>query len=141
MAEDVVTKVTLTTDIDSAVRAGSKAGKAFANSFIAQLRAIDLELTRIMNRAAATRLRGTPAFLDAVDRTSTGTDFTFPGTNANDLNVGRRGDGNHYLEGSIAHYAIYGTALSSARVTAHFDAADDVGEPPVLRTIQSNLRW
>lgn len=61
-------------------------------------------------------------YIDGVDRTGTVTNQTCANT-ATDLYVGRLSAGGEFFNGIIDEPAVYATALSSARVSAHFSAA------------------
>ncbi len=60
-------------------------------------------------------------YVDGADVTSLGTNGT--GTdNATSLFIGGKSDLTSFLEGTLAHVAVYPTALSAARITAHYGA-------------------
>jgi len=61
-------------------------------------------------------------YLDMIDVSDTVTDFTFV-SNANDLTVAILGNLSFPFNGSLAQVAYYPSALSVARLQAHFDAA------------------
>jgi hypothetical protein len=64
-----------------------------------------------------------------------------PGSHvASTLNLMCRNGASLFGDGDMAHLAIYKSALSAGRVTAHFEAADDVVVAPSLHVVQSNLR-
>jgi hypothetical protein len=58
------------------------------------------------------------------------------------LNLMSRNAASLFGAGDLAHLAIYTSALSGARITAHFDAIDDdvVADPPSLYLVRSGLR-
>jgi Concanavalin A-like lectin/glucanases superfamily/Domain of unknown function (DUF1929)/Kelch motif len=60
-------------------------------------------------------------YVDGVDRTAAATNTTL-GSNATALNIGRASTGSAYASGDIDEVAVYGTALSPARVLAHYQA-------------------
>jgi hypothetical protein len=60
-------------------------------------------------------------YIDGVDRTAPGTAVTLS-SNATALNIGRASTGSAYTSGDIDEVAIYPTALSAARVQAHYQA-------------------
>lgn len=80
-------------------------------------------------------------YIDGVDRTGTVTDSTC-GNNATDLRIGvKYDDAQFFYDGSLDEVAVYPTALSQARVQAHFDAATGLpSSPPTLRVVRSALR-
>lgn len=60
-------------------------------------------------------------YIDGIDRTGTVTNQTLANT-SNDLHVGRDWTGGNSYYGGLDEVAVYSTAISSARVTAHFNA-------------------
>jgi hypothetical protein len=60
-------------------------------------------------------------YIDGVDRTAAGTNTTLT-ANATALNIGRATTGSAYASGDIDEVAIYPTALTPARVLAHYQA-------------------
>jgi hypothetical protein len=60
-------------------------------------------------------------YVDGVDRTALGTNTTLT-SNATALNIGRASTGSAYSSGDIDEVAIYPTALTPARVLAHYQA-------------------
>ena len=60
-------------------------------------------------------------YINGVDVSGTVTNLTIVGT-ATALNIGRQHTSNYYFNGSLDEVAIYPTALSAARVLAHYNA-------------------
>lgn len=60
-------------------------------------------------------------YVDGVDRTAPGTNSTFT-SNATALNIGRASTGSAYSSADIDEVAVYPTALTPARVAAHYQA-------------------
>ena len=58
-------------------------------------------------------------YVDGVDRTAAATNTTLT-SNATALNIGRASTGSAYSSADIDEVAIYPTALSPARVLAHY---------------------
>lgn len=58
-------------------------------------------------------------FVDGVDRTGSTTNYTFTDT-ASQFRVGRDTGGATYFKGNISDVAVYPTALSQARIEAHY---------------------
>lgn len=54
---------------------------------------------------------------------------TAPVTPGNEMHIGRINAGGYYIVGSIAHVAVYDSALSAGRVTAHYDARSAAATP------------
>ena len=78
-------------------------------------------------------------YIDNVDVTGTVTDSTYA-DNALDLRIG--GHAADFFDGWLDEVALYSTALSAARVDAHWDAAQGaVAGAPILHTLRSNRRW
>lgn len=69
-------------------------------------------------------------YLDRVDVTGAVTNGTIVAT-ANALIIGAKSDLTEFVSAILDEVAIYPTALSSARVFAHYDAADDPAGGPV----------
>ena len=77
-------------------------------------------------------------YIDGADVTGTVTNSTFTDT-SDSLYVGAE-NGGGYFTGWLDEIAIYDTALSPARVLAHYQAA--TSEPgPEFQFVRSNLRW
>ncbi len=79
-------------------------------------------------------------YIDGVNRTS-GTPGapTFSDT-ASDLSVGLRHNGAAPFDGTLDEAALYATALTGARVLAHYEAGTAVSDPPALSKARSSLR-
>jgi hypothetical protein len=83
-------------------------------------------------------------YMDRNLQTENSTPFTGDNSGAVDrfanstLNLMCRNGASLFADGDIAHLAVYKSALSQARVQAHFDAS--VVDPPTLQIVQSNLR-
>ena len=63
----------------------------------------------------------TRIYVDGVDRTAAATNSTLT-SNATALNIGRATTGSAYSGADIDEVAVYPTALSAARVLAHYQA-------------------
>lgn len=77
-------------------------------------------------------------YIDKVDRTGSVTNDTLV-NNDQTLRVMGYFDSTNDLDGWMDEIAIYSTALTSGRVTAHYDAA--FATTPKLRVVTSSLRW
>lgn len=77
-------------------------------------------------------------YLDNVDVTGTVTNTTYA-DNASVLQLG--GSAVDFINGWLDEIAFYPTALSAARVSVHYNAAQSAATTPTLRIMRSNLRW
>jgi hypothetical protein len=78
-------------------------------------------------------------YIDGVDRTGSVTNQTMT-DNVSNWRVGR-GQTTQAWDGLIDEVAIYPTALSQARVQAHYEAGIAAAEAPTLRLVTSGMRW
>jgi hypothetical protein len=79
-------------------------------------------------------------YINGVDRTDTVTDATFTNP-AIPLIVGADYNGTIGWVGKMDEVAFYATALSQARIQAHYDASFTVTPAGDLRVVRSALRW
>lgn len=70
-------------------------------------------------------------YLDGVNVASSAADHRAHGSNRFTISGDPNSTNNGSMLGAIAECAFYSTALSSARVSAHYAAADNLGQPPV----------
>lgn len=79
-------------------------------------------------------------YIDNVDVTGTVTNATcIDGSSG--LQIGSDLTTTEYFDHYLDEVAVYPTALSIARIAAHFNAATSAGAAPTLRVMRSNLRW
>lgn len=72
-------------------------------------------------------------YVDGVEvATSTSTTGSLGGFSTAPLNIGRRGLGDYYFDGSIDEVAVYESTLSPARILAHYNAG--ISSPDYLRS-------
>lgn len=78
-------------------------------------------------------------YFDGSDVTGTPSNQTFTDSNEG-LHIGHQATSLPFV-GVLDEVAVYATALSSARISAHYNAATDTSGTPTLRTVRSSQRW